>query len=336
MNDKRSSGGSRMSTEDLLERLFEHSRPRLRPPEEDERLVREALYLEWDTAMKRRGRVRRLGWMAMAASVVVAVGMLSVLVRPGFVYGTADLVAQVQRLDGDIRVENTSRGSESVSVAGGSELLEGYLITTGEGQVTLALSEGGELRLATRSAVRLVSSAEVELVRGALYFDSDNGERTSGEFAVRTAAGTLRHVGTQFMARRERGTVEVSVREGEVAVDRDNEENVVVGERAIIPEGGGGIRRETIAVYGDEWDWVDRMAPVFDIDGNTLLDYLIWVARETGRQLEFETPEAERGARATILHGSIDMEPLPMLSAVMATTALEYSLLGNALHISIP
>ena len=52
--------------------------------------------------------------------------------------------------------------------------------------------------------------------------------------------------------------------------------------------------------------------------------------------LEFETAEAEQIARTTILHGSIDMEPLPMLSAVMATTDLEHTLLEGALQISVP
>ena len=78
------------------------------------------------------------------------------------------------------------------------------------------------------------------------------------------------------------------------------------------------------------------MTPAFDLDGSTLLDYLIWIAREMGYELEFETPEAERIARETILHGSIDMEPLPMLSAVMATTNLEHDLVDGVLYISIP
>ena len=45
---------------------------------------------------------------------------------------------------------------------------------------------------------------------------------------------------------------------------------------------------------------------------------------------------SEQMARETILRGSIDMEPLPMLSAVMATTSLEHDLVDGVLYISIP
>ena len=337
MNDKGSSGRSDTSDDRSLQRLFEHAKPRERPPQQDERELREALYREWDRAMTRRLRLKRGAWIALAASVVVVVGGVSVIVRPGFFVTESNPVALVDRVDGEIRVLDTNRGRSQVAVSTGSELLEGFTVMTEAGQASFDFLEGGSARLSTQTTIELLSGSEVELVRGALYFDSQSMTGSSDRFLVRTSVGTVRHTGTQFAARQVRGAVEVSVREGRVALERASGPiSVAAGESVRVPANGGNIQRRNVALYGNEWDWVDRMTPAFDLDGSTLLDYLIWIAREMGYELEFETPEAERIARETILHGSIDMEPLPMLSAVMATTNLEHDLVDGVLYISIP
>ena len=287
--------------------------------------------------MTRRLRMKRVRWAALAASVVVVIGGLMVFFRPGFPIGESIAVAHVHRADAGVRVVATNRGSIPVPVSTGSELLEGYRVLTEDGQVSFDLSEGGSVRLSTQTIVQIRAGPEVELIRGALYFDSHDMTRAAEQFLVRTTVGVVRHTGTQFAARQVQGAVQVTVREGTVALERGSERMVVsAGERVFLPETGGRVRRETVARYGDEWNWVDRMTPAFDIDGNNLHDYLIWFARQTGYMLEFETAEAEQIARTTILHGSIDMEPLPMLSAVMATTDLEHTLLEGTLHISVP
>ena len=337
MIEKGSSGRSDSGGDRSLQRLFEHANPREHPPEEDERELRKALYSEWDRAMTRRLRTKRVAWMALAASILVVMGSFSVFVRPGFLVNEAIPVALVHRVDGEIRVFDTNRGRSPVAVSTGSELLEGYTVITEDGQASFDFLEGGSARLSTQTTIELLSGSEVELVRGALFFDSQSMTRSSDQFVVRTSVGTVRHVGTQFAARQIRGAVEVSVREGRVALERASGPiSVAAGESVRVPANGGNIQRRNLALHGNEWDWVDRMIPAFDIDGSTLLDYLIWIAREMGYELEFETPEAEQLARATILHGSINMEPLPMLSAVMATTDLEHGVVDGVLYISLP
>ena len=81
-----------------------------------------------------------------------------------------------------------------------------------------------------------------------------------------------------------------------------------------------------MATFGSEWDWVEKLAPPFDIDGRTVSDFLAWFADQTGRSIEFGSPAAESVARQTVLNGSIDLEPLQKLSAVLALTDLAYSL----------
>ena len=64
------------------------------------------------------------------------------------------------------------------------------------------------------------------------------------------------------------------------------------------------------------------LAPPFDIDGRTVGDFLAWFAQQTGRSVVFGSPAAERLARETRLNGSIDLEPMQKLSAVLALTDL--------------
>jgi hypothetical protein len=76
------------------------------------------------------------------------------------------------------------------------------------------------------------------------------------------------------------------------------------------------------------------MAPPFEINGRHLIEFLEWVAAQTGRTLEFADSAAERVARDTVLSGSIDLEPIPKLMAVLALTDLDYSIDGGRLLIA--
>ncbi|MYF69961.1 MAG: hypothetical protein F4181_08320 [Proteobacteria bacterium] len=295
------------------------------------------MYSEWNRVTTRRLTRRRLTRLALAASFFVVIGSLAVFIRPELFVGEADPVARVQRVDDERQVAVTRRGSSPMPLLAGTTLLAGNSITTGDGQASFDFIDGGSVRLATQTEIELLSDSEVELIRGALYFDSINMTPDVERFLLYTSVGLVRHVGTQFAARQAQGAVEVSVREGEIAVHRGREQIVVAtGERVQVPVDGGRIERQTIPLIGEHWHWADRMLPVFEIDGANLFDYLNWMARETGHRLVFETEQAEQAARTTILHGSIDMEPLPMLSAVMATTDLEYRILEGTLYISLP
>ena len=62
-----------------------------------------------------------------------------------------------------------------------------------------------------------------------------------------------------------------------------------------------------------------------------------WFARETGRELEFGSLDAQRSAGETILHASaaVDLERLTALTALLATTDLEHRLVGAKIHITL-
>ena len=63
---------------------------------------------------------------------------------------------------------------------------------------------------------------------------------------------------------------------------------------------------------------------------------LAWVARETGRQLHYESTAVEARAANVILHGNIrHLAPLAALDVMLATTDLEYTLVGDTMEIRI-
>jgi len=320
--------------EQLLTSLFRGVSVRERAPEEHERELRVALYTEWSQITGRRVRARRNRWLAVAASVVAVIVGTILLSQPPVVPDLPPTVAHVQNLEGEVRVSNPDRIGAILAVAEGSQLREGHRLATTAGQLAVSLERGGSLRLATDTVLQLVSGNEVELVSGAVYFDSRHERAASDPFLVHTSAGAVRHLGTQYIARDNGQSVEISVREGAVELSGDGGRlSVSTGEMLQAAAGGQEIGRQSIDLYGDHWEWADRMAPAFEIDGNTLFDFLSWAARETGYRLQFDSADVERAARLTILHGRIDMEPFPMLSAVLSTTELRHDIGGGVLHI---
>src|SRR6185295_16170191 len=104
-------------------------------------------------------------------------------------------------------------------------------------------------------------------------------------FAVVTAHGTFRDVGTQFVATVDMARLEVGVRDGSVALTRGAVSTGVATGEKITVAGSTEILRESLPTFGRDWAWAERLAPPFDIDGRRLVDFLEWVADQTGRTL---------------------------------------------------
>jgi hypothetical protein len=306
-------------SERALKQLFEKAGPRPLPPASDAEEIRRAVYAEWDAVTGRR-QWRTRAAFATAASVVLAV---AVWFGSGLLPSTPPTaLARVERVQGVIDTEAGMR------LAIGSTLVTGDTLSTRTGQVALRLASGGSLRIGPRSEIVLTSANAAELVSGALYFDSEN-RRAGAEFSVTTPFGTVRDVGTQFVVRLdgEQPGLDVGVRDGRVTLTTQNaSDTAAAGERLVAAPDATAIRRDVMPKFGGAWDWAEGLAPPFDIEGRTLGEFLTWFARQTGRDVVFGSPEAERLA-ATRLHGSIDFEPLQKLSAVLATVGdLTYTL----------
>jgi hypothetical protein len=82
-----------------------------------------------------------------------------------------------------------------------------------------------------------------------------------------------------------------------------------------------------VSTSGSQWAWTEALAVAPSIDGKPLLQFLEWVAHETGRPLRFVEPEGRERAAIVLLHGSVpNVRPLEALELVLAATDFEYAL----------
>jgi hypothetical protein len=76
------------------------------------------------------------------------------------------------------------------------------------------------------------------------------------------------------------------------------------------------------------------LAPNYEIEGQPLLAFLEFEARELGYELTFADAHAREVAQRTILHGTVrGREPRDAIASVLATTSLSYSIRGNTLQV---
>ncbi|HET7925037.1 MAG TPA: FecR family protein [Rhodanobacteraceae bacterium] len=312
--------------ERLLRQLFARAEPRPQPPASHTEEIRRAVLAEWDAVTGRRVWRKRAAFGAVAAAALWA-AFVYVGGGPEPSVSTA-LVARVEQVQG---VVTTASGAR---LGAGSGVVAGARLDSGEGQIALRLASGGSLRIAPRSRVVLVGGDEAELLAGVLYFDSE-AQRAS-EFAVLTELGRVRDVGTQFLVRLDDERLDVGVREGLVNVTRGAiSDTAAAGERLVATQASNGLRRDSIPTVGDDWEWAERLAPPFDINGRTLGEFLAWFEAQTGRTVVFADAAVERVKRAAVLSGSVDLPPMQKLSAVLAVNDLTYVLDGDRVVIEM-
>jgi ferric-dicitrate binding protein FerR (iron transport regulator) len=306
--------------ERLLRQLFARAEPRAQPPPADTEQIRSAVLAEWEAVTGRRIWRKRAVLAAAAGAALVAV--LAYFGDGPAPSAPPTLVASVARVQGTVTTASGSR------LGLGSGIVASTQLETGDGQLALELASGGSLRIGPRSRVVMAGGDEAELLAGVLYFDSEE-ERVS-EFAVVTQLGRVRDVGTQFLVRLDAEQLDVGVRAGRVDLSRGaTSDTAGAGERLVASQVSGDLRRDSIATFGTEWEWAERLAPPFEIDGRTVSEFLTWFASQTGRTIVFADAATERAARDTVLSGSIDLPPLQKLSVVLALTDLAYALDGE-------
>jgi FecR-like protein len=307
--------------ERLLRQLFAHAKPRPQPPPDDTEEIRRAVLAEWEAVTGPRIRRNRAALAAVAAAALVA-GVVYVGGRDPGPGAPVPLIASAERVQGIVTTADGAR----VSV--GSGMVAGVQIESGAGQLGLRLASGGSLRIAPQSRVVLVSGDEAELLAGTIYFDSE--QRRPSEFVVTTQLGEIRDVGTQFLVRLDDERLAVGVREGRVTLTRGAEaDSAGVGEGLVASQAGNDVRRDSIETFGADWEWAERLAPPFDINGRTFGEFIAWFEAQTGRTVVFADAALERETRAAVQKGSVDEPPVEKLATVLDLNDLAYELDGE-------
>ncbi len=282
-------------------------RPRL--PEEEVAPIRAAAREVFQRQARRTARRRRLVWAvggSLAASLLVTIGLLTL--RPSAAPGAGRPVATVELTGGDVAVLD-AEGRPAAS----QTVLPGSVLRTGEsGRAAVRLPGGTSVRIDAGSAVRLDSPRLVSLERGAVYVDAGPAGRPGQEVEIATPLGSVRHVGTQFETRllprsgSAGPALRVRVREGAVLVEQADETLQVRAGGELLLQAGSRPERAEISVHGPGWDWIQRTAPPFEIEGARLVDFLDWVSREAGLPWRLAGPRAGSTPEDVILHGSIE------------------------------
>jgi hypothetical protein len=196
----------------------------------------------------------------------------------------------------------------------------------------LALASGGMIRALPGTSIQATGDNEIVLGAGRVYLDFPPGSKP---FVLHTPGGIVEHVGTQFEVFATEGDVRIRVREGSVRVHTlHGMQTVEMGAELFVP-GTGPVVRHSVPTYGPDWEWVEAISPRYEIENRPLSEFLAWVARETGRRVDFADARAKEVALHTRLHGSVEgLKPLEALDRVLSTTTLRFEVDGGTIRVS--
>jgi ferric-dicitrate binding protein FerR (iron transport regulator) len=309
--------------ESQIERVLRKSGRRPAPPADMQHSVRASVEAEWRKVVnEQQVRRRRMITWSAAAGIVLAVAATALVLKP--FDGPRQRVAGISVATGSVRAKSGA-WSRWRALHQHSEVDAGEVIATGEdGRVALALRGDVSLRLDHDTRVYLTDAQHVAVVSGAVYVDSGQSVQPYDErLQLVTPAGAIRHVGTQYEVQLVSSGVWIAVREGKVELSLTGgaTQHAVAGEQMVVSRGD--IEKKPISRDDFTWRWAAQVAPVFDIDGRSVADFLQWVSRETGRDVAFATPQVQAQAARVMLSGSIaGLDPEEALAAVLPTTPL--------------
>ncbi len=310
---------------------------RSEPPAEVSRSVRAAVEAQWREVLAHRSaqRLRRqIGWAAAAGVALAALGLWTVLPA---LHATGERMAEVSVVVGSVQAKAGWLGHWQAVGAHQVLTVGEELTTASNGRVALALADDLSVRLDHDTLVRLVDDRHLAIDRGAVYVDAGSHTPAGAALQIRTPAGVIHHVGTQYETRLAGTDVRIAVREGKVELDTSGgaTQRARAGEELTI-DSAGSVERSAVSPYGARWQWVSATAPTFNIDGRPVVDFLTWVARELGCDVVYADAQTQEQASKVLLSGSIaGLRPDEALAAVLPTTPLRSRMQDGQLVVSL-
>lgn len=315
-----------------IEELLQQVGSRHEPAPDVMNDVRDAVHAEWRAIVRTRKRQRFIGY-AMAAGVACAALTAAYTLRT---VAPANLpVATIARIDGHL-----STGDNESEAVGGRIIVGSSVRTAADSRAAFDFGNGVSVRADADSSFTVAAADTLVLEQGALYVDAATNAGATpprSELKIETAAGSVRHLGTQYQVRQHRDDVVVTVREGRVEISGAHGKNVGdAGEQLQLTQSGN-VQRSRILPQDASWQWAVNAAPTFRIADQPVAAFLSWAARETGRKLVYESAAAESLARSIKLSGSIDgLNAEAALAAVLPTTSLRWhKTADDSIHITI-
>ena len=320
----------RLESEQSFEELLGRATPRPMPSEEDTALVREAVHAEWQAVTRDATRRRRFVSLAAAATVLVALALVVNTARLPLM--PAVQVAAIDRSVGSVYV--LGEQSQLLAMPTNASITTDQTIVTANGSgLGLAWGTGGSLRIGEDSRVTFISDEVVQLASGRIYFDSE-GMPPEATLSILTEHGIVTHLGTQYMVGVEPDTIEVSVREGKVLIDGFYHKAEAEEGEMVTMTGSARPAVLNISGYGDDWAWIEVVAPVRSWNGHKLLDLIEWVAHETGLSFEIVGTSVVELVNDEVLRGDFDDDPRTALRQGLRTFDLVHRIEDGVIYIS--
>lgn len=308
---------------DPLAEIIRAAGRRAPPPPEHYDEVYAAARAAWRRKVSSR---RKRRWFALAASMIlVGTGALVVaLLQTGRPIEAARLaVAQ-----GTTEWFAAQAQAWEAIPDSGIALNAGVRIRTGSnGRLALELSDGGSLRLDVDTEI-VLGRTQQTLTAGRLYFDSA-GRPAAEDIEVLTPYGVISELGTQFEVQMQRSLLRVRVREGGVALHRTaslSDLEAIAGEEIVL-SANGESRTGEIEADDPDWTWAESLASVPESDSRSILLYLRWIARETGKRLQWESPIVEFIAEQATFDGDpagLGFTPRQLLEHIEQTSDFNF------------
>lgn len=310
--------------DDALARLLQMAGPRPEIPADLERRVEARVRAEWRQASRQRRVLRFAVPVALAASLLLAVTI-------DWQEPATPLLPAI----GTVARVNAGTAAGAALPAVGSSVSPGQTVVTGpEQSISLTLRDGTSLRLAPESRLEVEAVDEFRLLDGELYADTGPPVYRSRSLTVHTPVALVTDVGTQFLVRFQGDSLRVAVREGRVDVQQSDDVHTAIAGELLRLAPGGTPDVEAVEPHAALWDWAAAVAPVFEIENRTLMDFLKWAARETGRELVFADSGQRMAAMRTVLHGSISgFAPDEAVNSVLATSGFAYRVTPDSIVI---
>ncbi|MDX1405888.1 MAG: FecR family protein [Woeseiaceae bacterium] len=253
--------------------------------------------------------------LAIAASILLAV---AIFVQPQSEPTSVPAIGTVVKLSGESR----PGGLPALNTS----LYPGDTVITGPGEgLSLLLVDTESVRIDENTALQVGDDNRFSLVSGRVYADTGDSIYRNRRLVIATPVGDVTDIGTQFSVAADGQALEIAVREGRVDLTRQDGLVTAVAGELVRLQGSSQPSIERLEPHDAFWDWASSLAPYYELDNRSLLDFLRWAARETGRELVFDDQELRLAAMRTDLHGSVsDFEPLEALESILATTSFKY------------
>lgn len=328
------------SDEHAVESLLSLASSRPEPSDADREAIRASVKKEWQTVTGKRKLKRRAGVVAIAASVLLAMTVVLLTNKETAVRTNLQEMASVEKISGRVQVLQAEAEESAVTLQQQMPVYVGQSIKTASGSgIALILEAGISLRIDELSEVRLIGENSLKLIAGRVYVDTHaNGSAGSASrFEILTDMGAVRHLGTQYMVLMNASNFSVSVREGSVQVIAEE-----LGEpsalyvrdgMALSVDSKGASNIVPNDIFGTQWQWAEQLGSGFVLDSRTIAEFLEWVARETGYEIEYESADARSVAEETVLHGTVDLPAREALDLVLATSDLSATMMDGVIEV---